>query len=130
MSITTKKCIFLVPFWCLRLDAEVADLDLTVGATSLLSRYSLLFKSLCYSVEFSFLTLFCVRGSQFLLTQNPDHLFSEMTYLVKELQVHILVRNFRNIGSQAFKLTSMPGSPSRIRARYFLEEHKTAVLMF
>lgn len=70
----------------LSLDAEVAVLDLTVGAGSLLSLYSLPFKSLCYSVEFSFLTRVFVKMSQFLLRHNPDHLFSQVTYLVKEWQ--------------------------------------------
>lgn len=101
-----------------------------MDAGSLLSLYSLPFKSLCYSVEFSFLTCVFVKMSQFLLRHNPDHLLSQVTYLVKELQVHIPVRNFRSIGSQPFKLSSVPGSPGRSRTRYFSEEHKTAVLMF
>lgn len=51
-------------------------------------------------------------------------------YLVKEMQVHTPVRNFESVGCQAFRLTSVLGSPSRIGARYFSEECKTAVLMF
>lgn len=114
----------------LSLGAVVADLDLTVDAGSLLFRYSLPFKSLCYSAEFSFLNPISVRASQFLLKHGPDHFFSE-NKLAKELKVHTSeFRNFRNICSNAFKFTSVPGSPSRIRARYFLEEHKTAVLLF
>lgn len=60
----------------LSIDAEVAALDLSVGAGSLLFRYSLPFKSLCYSVKFSFLTLTSVRLRQFLLRHNPYHLVS------------------------------------------------------
>lgn len=114
----------------LSLGVVVADLDLTVDAGSLAFRYSLPFKSLCYSAEFSFLNPISVRASQFLLKHGPDHFFLK-NKLAKELKVHTSeFRNFRSICSNAFKLTSVPGSPSRIRARYFLEEHKTAVLLF
>lgn len=116
-------------FLFLSLKAEVADLDLTVGAGSLFFMYSLPFRSLFYSAEFS-LILISVRASQFLVRHNPGNLFSPVIYLVKELQVCIAVRNFRSIDSQAFKLTSMQGSPGRIRTRYFLEEHKTTVLVY
>lgn len=114
----------------LSIDAEVAALDLSVGAGSLISRYSLPFKSLCYSVKFSFLTLISVRSKQFFIkTQSLSFVLID-DLPGKELQVHILLTSFRNVGFQAFKLTSILGCLSRIRVTYFLEEHKTTMLMF
>lgn len=125
MSVTTKKRISLVLFWwVLSLGAVVADLDLTVDAGSLLFRCSLPLKSLCYSAEFSFLNLISVSASQFLLRHDPDHFFLE-NKLAKELQVDTSdFKNFRSIGSNAFELTSVPDSPSRISAKYFWKSTK------
>lgn len=86
-SVTTKKWISLVLFLrFLSLGAVVANLDLTVDAGSLLFRYSLPLKSLCYSAEFSFLNPISVGASQFLLRHGPDHFLENK--LAEEFQVH------------------------------------------
>lgn len=39
------------------LDAEIADLNITLGAGCVLCEYSLPFKSLCYSIAYSYLVI-------------------------------------------------------------------------